>query len=103
MGDFFKKLDEIMTGDLVRKVGGAVCLVAVILIGVGFIVGAKSVLSTMKGPDTAVEATDDEAEDDEATSEDAQEEGEDDEDYEDDEDDEDDEEDEEEDEEEYDQ
>ena len=37
MGDFFKKLDEIMTGDLVRKVGGGVCLIAVILIGVGFI------------------------------------------------------------------
>ncbi len=61
MGDFFKKLDEIMTGDLVRKVGGAVCLVAVIIIGLGFLVGAKSVLSTMKGPAVAVEATDEEA------------------------------------------
>ncbi len=58
MGDLFKKLDEIMTGDLVRKVGGVVCLVAVILVGAGFIVGAKSVLSTMKGPEVAVEATD---------------------------------------------
>ena len=69
MGDLFKKLDEIMTGDLVRKVGGLVCLVAVILVGAGFIVGAKSVLNTMKGPDVAVEATDEDA-DDEATSED---------------------------------
>jgi len=61
MGNFFKKLDEIMTGDLVRKVGGLVCLVAVVIIGLGFIVGAKSVLKTMKGPAVAVEATDEEA------------------------------------------
>ncbi len=76
MGDFFKKLDEIMTGDLVRKVGGFVCLVAIVVIAAGFLVGAKSVLKTMKGPDVAVEATDEEAtaEDDEATSEDAEEE-----------------------------
>jgi hypothetical protein len=69
MGDLFKKLDEIMTGDLVRKVGGLVCLVAVVIIGLGFIVGAKSVLKTMKGPVVAVEATDEEAAEDEATSE----------------------------------
>ena len=61
MGNFFKRLDEIMTGDLVRKVGGLVCLVAVIIVGLGFLVGAKSVLSTMKGPAVAVEATDEEA------------------------------------------
>ena len=61
MGNLFKRLDEIMTGDLVRKVGGLVCLVAVIIIGLGFLVGAKSVLSTMKGPAVAVEATDEEA------------------------------------------
>ncbi len=74
MGDLFKKLDEIMTGDLVRKVGGLVCLVAIIVIGAGFIVGAKSVLSTMKGPAVAVEATDEEAaEEDVAASEDAEE------------------------------
>ncbi len=62
MGDLFKKLDEIMTGDLVRKLGGVVCLVAVIIIGLGFVVGAKSVLKTMKGPAVAVEATDEEGE-----------------------------------------
>ncbi len=74
MGDLFKKLDEIMTGDLVRKVGGFVCLLAVILIGAGFIVGAKSVLSTMKGPEVAVEATDEDAVvDEDATSEDVEE------------------------------
>ena len=61
MGNFFKRLDEIMTGDLVRKVGGLVCLVAVIIVALGFLVGAKSVLSTMKGPAVAVEATDEEA------------------------------------------
>jgi hypothetical protein len=74
MGDLFKRLDEIMTGDFVRKLGGAVCLVAVIIIGLGFIVGAKSVLNTMKGPAVAVEAIDEEgAELDEATSEEADE------------------------------
>ena len=72
MGNFFKRLDEIMTGDLVRKVGGVVCLVAVIIVGLGFLVGAKSVLSTMKGPAVAVEATDEEAEG-EVASEDAEE------------------------------
>ncbi len=60
MGDLFKKLDEIMTGDLVRKVGGFVCLVAVVVVGLGFIVGAKSVLNTMR-PAVAVVATDEEA------------------------------------------
>jgi hypothetical protein len=83
MGDLFKKLDELMTGDLVRKVGGLVCLVAVVIIGLGFIVGAKSVLNTMKGPAVAVEATDEEAAGDEATSEDAEEVDEDEEVYED--------------------
>ncbi|MCR4288947.1 MAG: hypothetical protein NUV86_01630 [Candidatus Scalindua sp.] len=74
MGDLFKKLDEIMTGDLVRKVGGLVCLVAAILVGAGFIVGAKSVLNTMKGSGVTVEATDADVDvDDEATSEDAEE------------------------------
>jgi hypothetical protein len=70
MGDLFKKLDELMTGDLVRKVGGFVCLFAVVIIGLGFIVGTKSVLNTMKGPAVAVETTDEEAAEDEASSED---------------------------------
>ncbi len=83
MGDLFKRLDEIMTGDLVRKVGGLVCLIAVVLVGAAFIVGAKSVLNTMKGPAVAVEATDEEATEDEATSEDAEEVDEDEEVYED--------------------
>jgi hypothetical protein len=78
MGDLFKRLDEIMTGDFVRKLGGAVCLVAVIIIGLGFIVGAKSVLKTMKGPAVAVEATDEEAAEGELASEYAEEADEDD-------------------------
>ncbi len=61
MGDLFKKLDDLMTGDLVRKVGGFVCLFAIVIIGLGFIVGLKSVLNTMKGPAVAVEAAEDEA------------------------------------------
>jgi len=73
MGDLFKKLDELMTGDLVRKVGGFVCLFAIVIIGLGFIVGTKSVLNTMKGPAVAVEATDEEAAEDEASSEDVEE------------------------------
>ncbi len=73
MGDLFKKLDDLMTGDLVRKVGGFVCLFAIVIIGLGFIVGLKSVLNTMKGPAVAVEATDEEAVEDEASSEDVEE------------------------------
>ncbi len=60
MGDLFKKLDEFMTSDLVRKVGGGVCLIALVLIAAGFLIGAKSLLATMKGPSAAVEVTDEE-------------------------------------------
>jgi len=82
MGDLFKRLDEIMTGDFVRKLGGLVCLVAVFIIGVGFLVGAKSMLSTMKGPEVVVEATDEEAAElDEAASEEVDEGYEDEDDY----------------------
>ncbi len=84
MGDFLKKLDDFMTSDLIRRVGGGVCLIAVILVGLGFFFGAKNVLKTMK-PDVAVAAVDEEATDDDAMSEDAEEEG-DEEDYEDEED-----------------
>ncbi len=60
MGDLFKKLDEFMTSDLVRKLGGLFCLIALVVLAAGFLIGAKSVLKTMKGPDVAVEATDEE-------------------------------------------
>ena len=58
MGDLLKKLDEIMTSNLVRKLGGLFCLVAVIITAAAFLIGAGSVLKTMKGPVAAVEATD---------------------------------------------
>ncbi len=60
MGDLFKKLDEFMTSDLVRKLGGFVCLIALVVIAAGFLIGAKSVLKTLKGPSVAVEVTDEE-------------------------------------------
>ena len=69
MGDLLKKLDEIMTSDLVRKLGGLFCLVAVIITAAAFLIGAGSVLKTMKGPVATVEATDKKAEE-EATGED---------------------------------
>lgn len=69
MGDLLKKLDEIMTSDLVRKLGGLFCLVAVIITAAAFLIGAGSVLKTMKGPVATVEATDKKAEG-EATNED---------------------------------
>ncbi len=75
MGDLLKKLDEIMTSDLVRKIGGLFCLVAVIITAVAFFIGAGSVLKTMKGPSVAVEVTDEEAAE-EATDEDHEEEAE---------------------------
>ncbi len=60
MSDLFKRLDEFMTSDLVRKIGGGVCLIALVLIAAGFLIGAKSLLATMKGPSAAVEVTDEE-------------------------------------------
>ena len=62
MGDLLKKLDEIMTSNLVRKLGGLFCLVAVIITAAAFLIGAGSVLKTMKGPVAAVEANDKKAE-----------------------------------------
>ncbi len=60
MGDLFKKLDEFMTSDLVRKLGGLFCLLALVVLAAGFLIGAKSVLKTLKGPSVAVEVTDEE-------------------------------------------
>ena len=77
MGDLLKKLDEIMTSDLVRKLGGLFCLVAVIITAVAFLIGTGSVLKSMKGPSTVVEVTDEEAAaEEEATDEDHEEEAE---------------------------
>ena len=79
MGDLLKKLDEIMTSDLVRKLGGLFCLVTVIITAAAFLIGAGSILKTMKGPIEDVEVTDEEGAgaEEEATDEDHEEEAED--------------------------
>ncbi len=70
MEDLLKKLDEIMTKDIVRKIGGLFCFIVVILTLVCFFVGAGSLLSSMKKPEAAVEAPAEEAsEEEEATEE----------------------------------
>jgi hypothetical protein len=63
MGDLLKKLDEIMTSDLVRKLGGLFCLVAVIITAAAFLIGAGSVLKTIKGPSVTVAVTEEETTD----------------------------------------
>ncbi|MBS1258343.1 MAG: hypothetical protein MAG551_01401 [Candidatus Scalindua arabica] len=59
MGDLLKKLDEIMTSDLVRKLGGLFCLVTLVITAAAFIIGAGSILKSAKGP--ATEVTEEEA------------------------------------------
>ncbi len=81
MGDLLKKLDEIMTSDLVRKLGGLFCLVTVIIAIAAFIIGAGSLLKSIKGPIADVEVTEEEGaeeegEEGEATDEEAEEEAE---------------------------
>ncbi len=58
MGDLLKKLDDIMTSDLVRKLGGLFCLVTIVILAAAFLIGAGSMLKSMKGP--AVEVTEEE-------------------------------------------
>ena len=77
MGDLLKKLDEIMTSDLVRKLGGLFCLVTIIILAAGFLIGAGSLIKSMKGPIAEVEVTDEEAAAEEATDEDIEEEADD--------------------------
>ncbi len=78
MGDLLKKLDEIMTSDLVRKLGGLFCLVTIVILAAAFLIGAGSVLKSMKGPIADVEVTEEEgAGEEEATDEDLEEEAED--------------------------
>ena len=78
MGNLLEKLDEIMTGDRVRKLGGLFCLVTVIISVVAFIIGAGSLLKPAKGPVADVEVTEGEgAEEEDATDEDNEEEAED--------------------------
>ena len=77
MGDLLKKLDEIMTSDLVRKLGGLFCLVTLVITAAAFLIGAGSVLETMKGPSPDVEVTDEEEAEEETTDEDHEEEADD--------------------------
>ena len=78
MGDLLGKLDEIMTSDRVRKLGGLFCLVTIIITAIAFIIGAGSLLKSAKGPVADVEVTEGEgAEKEEATDEDNEEEAED--------------------------
>ncbi len=62
MEELLKKLDEIMMKDIVRKLGGFVCLVIVILSLAGFFIGAGSLLGSMKKPEAAVETSAEEGE-----------------------------------------
>ncbi|ODS32152.1 MAG: hypothetical protein SCARUB_02713 [Candidatus Scalindua rubra] len=56
MEDIFKKLDELMTSDLVRKIGGLVCLLIVVILAAAFLFGAGDVINTMKKPIAVEEA-----------------------------------------------
>ncbi len=53
MEELLKKLDEKMTSDFVRKIGGLFCFVVLILSVVAFFIGAGALL---KSPGTADEA-----------------------------------------------
>lgn len=60
MGDLLNKLDEIMTSDRVRKLGGLFCLVTIVILAVAFIIGAGSMLKSAKGPVADAEVTEEE-------------------------------------------
>jgi hypothetical protein len=77
MGDLLNKLDEIMTSDRVRKLGGLFCLVTIVILAVAFIIGAGSMLKSAKGPVADAEVTEEEGAAEEATDEDGEEEAED--------------------------
>ena len=62
MEALLKKIDEIMTKDIVRKLGGLVCFVIVMLSLAGFFIGAGSLLGSMKKPEAAVETSAEEGE-----------------------------------------
>ncbi len=62
MEALLKKIDEIMTKDIVRKLGGFVCFVIVILSLAGFFIGAGSLLGSMKKPAADVELSEEDGE-----------------------------------------
>jgi hypothetical protein len=73
MEDLLKKLDEIMTKDIFRKLGGLFCLVVVILSLAAFFVGAGSLMGSMKKSEAVVETPAEEEATEEADEEDAEE------------------------------
>jgi hypothetical protein len=56
MEQLFKKLDSIMMNDIVRKLGGFVCLLILGVSAVAFFIGAGDLFGTGKKTDSAVEA-----------------------------------------------
>jgi hypothetical protein len=76
MGDLLNKLDEIMTSDRVRKLGGLFCLVTIVILAVAFIIGAGSMLKSAKGPVADAEVTEEEGAAEETTDEGDEEEAE---------------------------
>jgi hypothetical protein len=75
MEALLKKIDEIMAKDIVRKLGGFVCFVIVILSLAGFFIGAGSLLGSMKKPAADVEISEEDGEAAEAEAEEGDEEG----------------------------
>ncbi len=56
MEQLFKKLDSIMMNDIVRKLGGFVCLLILGVSAVAFLIGAGDLFGTGKKTDSSVEA-----------------------------------------------
>jgi hypothetical protein len=73
MEELLKKLDEIMAKDIFRKLGALFCFSVVILSLAAFLVGAGSLLGSMKKSEAVVEAPADEEATEEADEEDAEE------------------------------
>lgn len=70
MDDLLKKLDEKMTSDFVRKLGGLFCFITLILIVAAFIIGAGSLMKSSEKADEAVaESSIEDAEEEAATDE----------------------------------
>jgi len=58
MEQLFKKLDNIMMNDIVRKLGGLFCLLLLGVSAVAFLIGAGDLLNSGKKTESAVEAED---------------------------------------------
>ena len=58
MEKLFKKLDNLMMNDFVRKLGGLFCLLILGVSAVAFLIGAGDLLNKGKKTESAVEAED---------------------------------------------